>query len=178
LISFLFLTANIAGNEIRFLDFQAKKGTVFLWFLFYAVEAGIYFIAVWKYQKNNYLLYYCALWLAVCPWIDLGYYHDFSMRTSIPALVIVMLLVIDTINKSRCVRDLKTLIAISVIIAIGSFSTPIREITRTATNTVQLMRENQPVARESREPWRLDVYCGYLKDNIFFDYLARVPKEK
>jgi hypothetical protein len=47
------LTANIAGNQIGLINFKAIKGTVFLWFLFYAVEAGIFFIALWEYQKTQ-----------------------------------------------------------------------------------------------------------------------------
>jgi hypothetical protein len=176
IISFLFLKTNISGNIIGFLNYQSIKGTVLLWFLFYIVEAGIYLVALWKYQKCNYLLYYCALWLAVCPWIIVGYGHDFCMRASIPALVIVMLLVIDTINKSRSVRDFKTLIAIVVILAIGS-STPIKENMRTTANTVSSMRNNQSIPLGSIDIWK-DNFCGFIKNSFFFDYLARLPKKR
>jgi hypothetical protein len=152
IISFLFLKNNGASSQINSLNLQSLKGTVFLWFLFYMIEAGIYFIAVWKYQKHNYLLYYSLLWLAICPWIEVGTNSDFCMRASIPALIIVLLLVIDTINKSRIAGDFKTLVVMLVILAIGSY-TPIKEITRTTANTVFNMRNNQPIERDSKFPW-------------------------
>jgi len=174
IISFLFLKNNISSNNIEFLNF-VSEGLFFRWFLFYIVEVGILIIVVWKYQRNNYLLFYSAIWLAICPWIVVGNFSDFCMRASIPALVIVLLLVIDTINKCYLAKNFKTLTLIVVILAIGS-STPIREIARTTLNTVDLMRSSQPVARESEDPLWLYVYSGLVKDNIFFDYLARFPK--
>jgi len=192
-ISFLFLKANIEGNYLRLLNYQSLKGAVLLWLSFYMVKAGIFFIAVWKYQKRNYLFYYAALWLAVCPWIDLGKFHDFSMRASIPALVIVLLLVIDTISKSHSIKDFKTLIVLVVILIIGS-SAPLREITRSTANTFNIitngsLREvtrtsayivgsDQPIPLGSMPPWTETVYCGFIKGNVFFDYLARLPKDR
>jgi hypothetical protein len=175
IISFLFLKANIY-SRISFPYYLSARGIVLLWFLFYIVEAGIYAIAVWKYHKRNYLLYYSAFWLAVCPWVMVGFSADFCMRASIPALVILLLLVIDTINKSYSVRDFRILITIIVILAIGSY-TPISEITRTTINTVARMRNNQPIALEKTDIW-LQQFSGIIKDSIFFDYLARIPKEK
>jgi hypothetical protein len=175
IISFLFFKTNITSQTIGFLNYQSLKGTVLLWFLFFMVEAGIYLITVWKYQKNNYLIYYSAVWLAVCPWIALGDNLGFSLRTSIPALVIVLLLVIDTINKSHSKKDITTIIVIVVMLIIGS-STPLREITRTTANTVDRMRNNQPIPQESFIPWWENVYWGYINDNVFFNFIARFPK--
>jgi hypothetical protein len=190
IISFLFLKTNIEANYLRY---RSLERVVFLWLLFYMVMAGVFFIAVWKYQKHNYLLYYSALYLAVCPWIDLGHNSDFSMRSSIPALVIVLLLVIDTINKSRFMRDFKTLIVLVVILVIGS-DAPLREIRRTTANTFISMKGttlggntrttanivggDQPIPLGSAPPWAETIYCGYVKGNVFFDYLARTPKER
>ena len=175
IISFLFLIANISGNNINLDNFQSVERTVFLWFLFYMLEAGVYLVAVWKYQKNNYLFYYSALWLAVCPWIVVGYSIDFCMRASIPALVIVLLMVIDTINKCYSVRDFKPLIAIVIVLVIGS-STPIKEITRTTADTVARARGGQRMALDARNPFESGNFSGYIKDGIFFKYLARLPE--
>jgi len=139
------------------------------------LEAGVYLVAVWKYQKNNYLFYYSALWLAVCPWIVVGYSIDFCMRASIPALVIVLLMVIDTINKCYSVRDFKPLIAIVIVLVIGS-STPIKEITRTTADTVARARGGQRMALDARNPFESGNFSGYIKDGIFFKYLARLPE--
>jgi len=176
IISFLYLKTNISSGSNGFLYYQSIKGTVFLWFLFYIIESGVYFIVIWKYQKNNYLLYYSTLWLAVCPWIVVGNSYDFCMRASIPALIVVLLLVIDTINKSYSIKDFKTFIAIIIILIIGSF-TPIKEITRTTVSTVDRMRKNQSIALESEDIWE-DNFCGFIQDSIFFDYLARISKER
>jgi len=175
IISFLFLKANNIDNNIGFLDFHSKGflRVSFLWFLFYIVEAGIFIIAVWKYQKSNYLLFYSAIWLAICPWIVVvGSPSDFCLKASVPALVIILLLVIDTINKCYLAKDFKTYTLIVVILVIGSF-TPIREIMRTTLNTAYLMRNSQPIVWGSIDPLELDYYRGHIKDNIFFDYLAK-----
>jgi hypothetical protein len=85
-------------------------------------------------------------------------------------------MVIDTINKSRSIIDFKTLIALVAILAIGS-STPVREITRTTAATIDRIRNNQSIPLDAGNIWR-NIYCGYIKDNVFFDYLATLPKEK
>ena len=169
IISFLFLKAN-NSNHIEFNSISIK--ILKIWFLFYIIEVGIFIIAVWKYQKNNYLLFYSAIWLAICPWFSIGALNDLCMRGSIPALVIILLLVIDTINKCYLAKDFKRFTLIVIILAIGS-STPIREIARTTYNTVDRVRKSQPVACEPKDPLKYDDYRGPIKDNIFFDYLAK-----
>jgi len=170
IISFLFLKTN-NSNHIGFNSISIR--ILIIWFLFYIIEAGIFIIVVWKYQKNNYLLFYSAIWLAICPLLfSVGMLNDLCMRGSIPALVIILLLVIDTINKCYLAKDFKTFTLIVIILAIGS-STPIREITRTTYNTVDRVRKSQPVACESKDPLEIDDYRGPIKDNIFFDYLAK-----
>jgi len=63
-----------------------------------------------------------------------------------------------------------------IIWASIGISTPIREITRTTTYTATRMRNNETIELEPKDPLERDVYRGYIKDNIFFDYLARRNK--
>jgi hypothetical protein len=185
IISYLFLKTNITGavievasNQSTHANHQTPQGIFLLLLLFYMAEAGIYFIAVWKYQKNNYLLYYAIFWLAVCPLIMVGHGSDFCLKASVPAIVITMLLLVDTIDKTLSSKDFKTLIAILIIFTLGTV-TPINDIRRTVAQTIYLMRSNQPITEGAISPLEgSGNFAGYIENEVFFDYLAKRSKQK
>jgi hypothetical protein len=175
IISVLFLTNNVQAQTIRIVPYNSLNGIVFTWLLFYFVEVGIYLILIRKYQSKNYLYYFAVVWLLLCPWIDMGFLHDFCMRTSIPALIIVMALVVDSLKKCYENKNYKILAVLILVLVIGA-STTMREFVRTSTQTVFREREGVQIDMGYLSPMEhphRNNYYAYLNDNFFFKYLAR-----
>jgi hypothetical protein len=175
IISFLFLKTNIAASVVRLYATSSIKGITLVFIVFYFVEVMVYLIAIYKYQKRNWLYYCSAVWLAICPWIFVGNYnHDFCMRASIPALVILFCLVADTLNKSLVSgkRDYITVFALAVLLLAGSVTSQ-REMTRTIADTLSNYENGLPIVAESHTKNIGDNHLGYIEGNVFFDYLAK-----
>ena len=62
--------------------------------VFYSVEFGIYLLLIRKDYKHSSLFFTVLISLCIIPHIQLGLGRDFGMRASIPALLIVMVLII------------------------------------------------------------------------------------
>lgn len=79
------------------LDFNLTTfGTVTVFTLF---MVGIYAICIFEEQKKN-IIYYCVvLLLWFIPYFKMGLCNDFVMGTSIPGLFILMIYVVDFLNK-------------------------------------------------------------------------------
>jgi hypothetical protein len=176
IISFLFLTENISSDIVHLLEFDSLKGIMLLYLLFIIVEVLVFFFAIHKYQKGNYLFYCSAIWLAICPWIYVGGgIHDFAMRASIPALVIICCLLIDTLIKSYKKKDFRSIMIIMILLILGS-STSIREFRLTTKETIERSRSYTQISLEPRElisaPGRNQLF-GYIEKSLFFDYIAK-----
>jgi hypothetical protein len=176
-ISVLFLMNNIQAQTIGIIPHNSLNGIIHTWLLFYFVEAGIYLMIIRKYQSKNYLYYFAVIWLMLCSWVDIGILHDFCMRTSIPALIIVMALVIDSLKKCYEKKDYKILAVLVLALIIGGASSPMREVIRTTTLTVFRERDGvqidigyiSPMEHQHRNN-----FYAYLEDNFFFKYIARM----
>lgn len=101
---------------------------------FWLLEFGIYLLFIYKNQKHNYLFYCCLIFLPIICMFRIGSRNDFEMRASIPMLFVLMVLVINELQISLCVK--KSEIAITkkgallvLILLIGSI-TPITEMYR------------------------------------------------
>ncbi|MDR2733144.1 MAG: hypothetical protein LBC99_00705 [Spirochaetota bacterium] len=179
LSSYFFLKTNIAGSKIALLSSHSTKGILFLWMLFFMVEAGLYILAIYKYQKGSYLYYVSAVSLAIIPFIRVGYFSDFCMRASIPVLVLLFFMVIDTLLKAFAAKDKMIIAVLALLLIIGS-STPYREIVRTTSTTVQNFHARRQIEAGSVDlsSGAQDNFCGYVKNTFFFDTIGRVPGKK
>ncbi len=103
--------------------------------IFIICNVLIYAICIFKDYKRNPLFYLAFGLLTVLPLFSMGYYNDLVMRSSIPALFIVMTMVsefiasnfgrfIDTINELKRKRTLtvrRMMALVSFIVLIGVF---------------------------------------------------------
>ena len=98
--------------------------------IFFMLEIGIYMIFTFSKHKKDSLFYVVLISLIVIPFFQLGYAFDFSMRVSIPPLVVITVWMIECffekINKKRITFGL---VCLCLVVLMGSV-TPAIEIYR------------------------------------------------
>ncbi len=181
ILSFLYLKGNISGQNTRMIaDADGPKAYLFIWITFVLFEVGVYWIAIYKYQKKNVLFYIICAWLCICPWIKVGSGPDFCMRASIPALVLLYLLVVETLEKSWKGKDYLVLGGLAVLLLIGSV-TPVHEFNRTIAETANRAHDHKyifaPTVSEE-ELFTADNFWGDMESSFFFRYIAKQGIEK
>lgn len=147
---------------------------------FIIIEFGFSSLLIIKYFRRNTWLIISVISLILIPIYHAGVSNDFVMRTSIPALIILMIYVSNfllTEDKTRIIQRVKVFLIISLLL--GAI-TPVQEIIRSVDmtllhpnqritydiGTLSILDENRNVAISlyvSNEP----------KRSLFFKYLAR-----
>lgn len=61
---------------------------------FFILEAGIYLLLIYRQYEKELMFYVIFMSLMLCPFIKVGYAADFSMRASIPALLILFIMIV------------------------------------------------------------------------------------
>lgn len=92
-----FLLTNTAAGEVQpaWVGVHSKMFFVRRWLLFVTCEVGFYALVLLKWGRKNALYWAAFSFLLFCPLLKVGSACDFCMRSSIPALFIVMVLVLD-----------------------------------------------------------------------------------
>lgn len=108
------------------------------YFMFILLEFVLYYILVYKQNKDDKYFYIVLAELLVCPmiWMRDG---NFTMRASMPALFILMMYVLNTFEKEN---DNRIKAALIVLLVIGS-ATPLSEINRSIYNTINSNYDNE-----------------------------------
>ncbi|MBQ1312383.1 MAG: hypothetical protein IIY55_11095 [Blautia sp.] len=144
---------------------------------FWFVEAGIFLVFLWNHYKHNVLYYICGAWLWICPFIKAGDKIDFCMRTSIPALVVIMVFCMESLSRYAREKKWTWLVPMICVICLGAV-TPIHEIHRSVNKLIAANLEGgQYLAEEisiEDNLFQKVMYSGAVKDNIFFEKLARL----
>lgn len=176
LVAAAYLFANEAGQLISTsMEGKDVRGYLMMYVLFIFVEFLCYVFAVYKYQKKNPLLYICTVWLCICPLIKLGYGTDFCMRASIPALLILFILVMKTWLVTWRNKDWRSFVPITILLLLGSL-TPMHEINRTTAMTYYLYHEQHHVYSESQTEKKIfDSYnfSGGIESSLFYKYIGK-----
>ncbi len=126
LVTTLYFTVNQAGTRVNFASYG-----VLGYAAFFLLEIGILAILIRKGQQVSLLLFSVGL-LFFIPFIKIGYYNDFAMRASIPAVLILTVLTIKFMFNKRLTLTEKLLVGAYLLI--GSF-TPALEIIRSVLYT-------------------------------------------
>lgn len=170
LIMLAYLAGNTAVVNTAAEEDVPTKFTVMLWFSSFLYEVGFYFCVLKKYQKRNPLYYISLFWLVICPFINVGAGNDFCMRASIPALLMLYLLVVETLQSAFKKKDKVHLYLLTALLCISSV-TGIFEINRTITNTL-----NGDFHRDTFSEEVILTGATFSSDaesNIFFKYIAK-----
>ena len=124
-----------------------------------------------SFSKDNWqILLIILLTLLLIPLYTLGYYNDFGMRSSIPALFILQIFVLKKIFNSHVI--VKTLLI--CLLAIGAI-TPITEITRAVKNHGACFRYSLSVPHIQPHVAKQYFSTG---NSFFFRYLAKNSEPK
>ncbi len=179
IVSFAYLIGNMSGGKIM------QKSTVgysmdnnlLKYFIFLILEAGIYFIILYKYHKKDRLFYFILMCLCIIPPIKVGNSSDFCMRASIPALVILMIFVIEALQKAYEEKDKFIFASLMVVLLLGSF-TPWHEFARTVKNTVTSVNNGEKPYIQTTEENINNIlngsnFSGPIDDNFFFRYIVK-----
>lgn len=143
--------------------------------MFILLEIGVYFLILYKYQKKNALYYYILINLLLIPFFKIGAASDFCMRASIPALLILMVFVMDTLIEANQEKDWTIVGMLVLTLLIGSV-TPIHEIGRTFRETIDRLYTEEQVYEEPVEPYELlnaGNFSGPTDHSFFFKYIAK-----
>ena len=139
-------------------------------FIFLVLEAGLYWVVVYKYQKKNPLFYIMIAWLCICPWIQVGYAGDFCMRASIPALVLLYIMLVEAIENFVKAKKYIQVCLIVLLICLGAITSQ-NEIQRTIVNTYRDGVNGERVTNE--EIFTGSNFSGDVKDSVFFNYISK-----
>lgn len=148
--------------------------------VFYFVEIGAFLLLLWKDYKSDWKYYVIALFLAVAPRISVGYSNDFMMRASIPALIILMLMIMKSFlmhkNDELC-KAIPTVLLMGCVL-IGS-CTPLVEFYRAVSSTMEA-ESAEKVVCDPIKTFDCKTEEGYknftaedIDEKIFFRYLAK-----
>ena len=172
IVCYSYLSSNIAGGNIGILN--ADGHIVLLYscmLIFFFLEAGIFLILINKIYRKNPIFYITLLCLLLYPVIQVGYSIDFCMRATIPALVILYLLVCKAFeNRYYLTKCKKSFIILIFVLIIGAI-TPIHEFARTIVNTSKgITKAESYIGFEN--------FFGWKTGNKFLKYFGKKSDEK
>ncbi len=177
---FLYLIGNISsgavGRDNADLVVREPAAQCLRYLLFYFLEFGIYLYFICKYRKRDSLIYLIMIILVICPFIMVGYNHDFCMRASVPALFILMLMCIETLEKIQLDGKKLLLGAYCMVLLLGAI-TPFNEIHRSIKETFVRAANGESVRCQevNIENWLLYAgnFSGEVSGNLFYKYFAK-----
>lgn len=179
LVVALFFKSNTSANNLSFLKFNGQNlGYFCLHFIF---EYGIYLLLLYKYNKHDNILKILVITVICYSFIRLGTGNDFVMRTNIPLVFYLALLVMKQLQRTDVTKTIKILLVI--VLCIGAV-TPITEHIRSIKNEIELVRK-QGVETSRNEDLdtifdkeKNECYDNFVasRDSIFFKYLAKDNK--
>lgn len=176
IFSFLYLSANVSGQKIMGESMWISYANhLSKYIIFILIEVGMYFILLYKFNKNSKIYYFLLACLCVIPPIKVGSAGDFCMRVSIPALFMLMLMVMDSLEKAKKENNKAIFTGIIITLCIGGI-TPLHEISRTFSETVNRLNNEQQVYENSLEDKRIlnsNNFAGATDDAFFFRFIAK-----
>ena len=177
IFSFLYLKNNVSGGLFmgesvygHLFDNHLIKYLIFILF-----EVLLYFIFLYRYNKGNKMYYFVVACLCIIPPIKVGTAGDFCMRASIPALLILVIMVIDGIMTAYEKKHYLWLTGMICILCLGSI-TPIHEFARTFQYTIEKVDEGETPVLESENEYEIlnsGNFAGPVENNIFFKYFVK-----
>ena len=138
------------------------------------VEFVPYFILTHQKHKANPLFYISLGTLLICPLIRVGSGQDFCMRASIPALVILFLIVLDTFEYGLKEKAYKILIPLSAVYLIGAVTVQ-HELLHTISQTMVRYKTQEQIYQTSVNSSEIlggNNFSGDVDSSFFYQYMA------
>ncbi len=164
-VAYMYLSNNLSGGTMGMVPLTFSRVACVL-YLFFMMEAGFYLFFIFKLNKYNPLYYICLICFLFYPFYYIGHSVDFCMRATIPALVILALLIIQTLeNEDFKTQNKKLYAALIICLVIGAI-TPLHEIARTVINTSKGITKAQP-------DLSIENFFGTVENNNFVKYISK-----
>ena len=167
-------TGTFTGTAAQELSASGQPFLIFLGdiLLFLAVEVLLYFILIFRFHRKNPLYYIALGTLILCPLIRIGGGSDFCMRASIPALLVLCLMVTECLMDSWKKHKVR-FIALMVVFLIGAI-TPIHELARGVFQTIDYYRIGRPFMLYTKSDLlQANNFSSSTEGNWFYTYLAK-----
>jgi hypothetical protein len=173
---YLFNNTSTASLTTAASDSSAALGLrIEKYLLFVALEVIVYVIFVARYEKKNGLFYVILAEMLIIPLVKVGASADFCMKTSVPALFILMLMVMKSLDKMYLEKRRIALCLLIAVLLVGS-CTPLSEIKRTIVNTLDCVESGKGIANEEDdiEEHTLNAqnFSGSV-EGLFFKWLGK-----
>lgn len=137
IVCYFYLSSNIAGGVCSVKNYNTNwfaHITVLL--IFFFLEAGIFVSAINKIYRKKLIYYITILCLLIYPAINVGYGPDFCMRATIPALVILYLMICKALEHRYFREKCSGAFVILIFALLLGSVTPVHEFARTFYNTL------------------------------------------
>ena len=164
IVIYTYLSSNIAGTSIEF-----KVWTTLKYFLIFILfEVGIYMIIIFNFFKKD-IMYYIALFcFLLYPFVYIGNFCDFTMRGTIPALVVLYLMICRVLQSKFFIKKCKIGYIILIFSLFIGAITPIHEIARTVVMT------RQGTIKTNLVPiYEYNNYIGLTTNSKFLKYFGK-----
>ena len=162
----VYLSANIAGGYYSFTQLFAQTDLWHWFVIFFVPEVGFYLLCIWPIYRKDPLYYLCAGCFLIYPFIQIGFGPDFCMRGTLPALVLLYVMIARTLeNKTFRQGHRVFFYTLIILLGVGSI-TPLHEFTR----TIHFTRLGQTKIAPALF---LHNFFGYTKDNRFLKYFGK-----
>lgn len=180
---FLYLAGNISGGVVRReqagFTVVEPAARLLKYLLFYFLEFGVYLYFICRYRKRDSMVHLITIILVICPFIKVGYGYDFCMRASVPALFILMLMCMETLERIRLDGKKFLLVGYCVVLLLGAI-TPFNEINRSVRETFWRTTNGEsvryPEISIENELLYAKNFSGKVDGNFFYQYMTDVGK--
>jgi hypothetical protein len=187
----LYFAANNSSSAYGFRfnsDYIIKSPGLLFLLIFWSLECGIYLLFIFSANKKNYIYYITGIALFLIPVFRIGAGNDFAMRASIPALFILMIMIIQFLNRTISYHQKIRRLSISVpafvlIIALGVGAfTPLTEFRRAIATVIQQGKMNVTADNiktfSNKNPYHNEALVNNFvattpNEKFFFKYLAK-----
>lgn len=172
LVGIVLLGAGLAYSVHAGFDFCVKIGVLGVFIL---LEAGVYYVLIFKYQKKEPLYYITFIWLCICPLLTVGAGQDFCMRASVPALLFLYLMVTDTLIQTAKKRSYIHCALICIVLLIGAI-TPVHEIYRSIRYTIDFHTSRVDILSNKaneEDTMRADNFSGVRSGDKIYSLLFK-----
>lgn len=184
LLFLVYLSGNVSANNVSgdmgsvqnaevYTDFS---GQIIRYLLFVFLEVGVYLIFIFKQYKRTIEFYIVIAILLICPFIIVGSSHDFCMRVSIPALFVLMLYCMDSLEKAYVENKKRWFYMFSIFLIVGAI-TPFNEIHMSVRETITRYENQQsskmPEVDIEETMFEAPNFYGFTTESIFYKYMAK-----
>lgn len=174
LISYAFLKTNTqADGGFRMIEIKTHLMPYIVSSL---LEFLVFYFAVFRYQNKKPLYWTTLFSLLILPLFAVGTSIDFAMRSTIPAMLILFMMVSDTVIKSREQKDRGVFYALTALLVAGAV-TPYHETARSVQNTINHINDpNTKITADEIDLFddeKRGNFFGEYQDSIFFEYFAK-----